>query len=153
MWVVAGVASEDPLYAELVVELSVRAERHRVQVLKPLSLGPDGLTQSVTARNESDAPAPWGTGPHPYLVAGDGRVDGWTLELPAAEVLEVTADRLIPTALVAAAYEQGSALSAATYDEIDDVIDPATTRERVSALLGAWQPPPRGERRRVVDTW
>ncbi|HWC33698.1 MAG TPA: carboxyl transferase domain-containing protein [Mycobacteriales bacterium] len=56
-------------------------------------------------------------------------------------------------ALVAAAYERGSALSAATYGEIDDVIDPAETRARVAALLGSWQPPPRGERRRVVDTW
>jgi acetyl-CoA carboxylase carboxyltransferase component len=56
-------------------------------------------------------------------------------------------------ALVAAAYEQGGALSAATYDEVDDVIDPAHTRERVSALLGAWRPPPRDGRRRVVDTW
>jgi acetyl-CoA carboxylase carboxyltransferase component len=55
--------------------------------------------------------------------------------------------------LVAAAYEQGSALSAATYDEIDDVIDPADTRARVAALLGSWLPPRRDARRRVVDTW
>lgn len=56
-------------------------------------------------------------------------------------------------ALVAAAYERGGALSAATYGEIDDVIDPADTRARVAALLGSWQPPPRTERRRMVDTW
>ncbi|HVS69074.1 MAG TPA: carboxyl transferase domain-containing protein [Mycobacteriales bacterium] len=56
-------------------------------------------------------------------------------------------------ALVAGAYERGGALSAATYGEIDDVIDPADTRARVAALLGAWQPPPRTERRRMVDTW
>jgi acetyl-CoA carboxylase carboxyltransferase component len=56
-------------------------------------------------------------------------------------------------ALVAASYEQGGALSAATYDEIDDVIDPAQTRHRVAALLGSWQAPPRDGRRRVVDTW
>jgi acetyl-CoA carboxylase carboxyltransferase component len=55
--------------------------------------------------------------------------------------------------LVAAAYSRGNALSAATYDEIDDVIDPADTRARVVALLGGWQPPPRDSRRRVVDTW
>jgi acetyl-CoA carboxylase carboxyltransferase component len=55
--------------------------------------------------------------------------------------------------LVAAAYSRGHALSAATYDEIDDVIDPAHTRERVAALLGTWQAPPRDGRRRVVDTW
>ncbi|HKP07535.1 MAG TPA: aldose 1-epimerase family protein [Microbacterium sp.] len=72
----------------------------RLVVTTTFSLGPDGLTQSVTAHNESEEPAPWGTGPHPYLVAGDGRVDAWTLELPAAQVLAVTPDRLIPTDLV-----------------------------------------------------
>jgi acetyl-CoA carboxylase carboxyltransferase component len=56
-------------------------------------------------------------------------------------------------ALVAAAYEQGKALSAATYDEIDDVIDPIDTRARVSALLRDWRAPSRRRRRRVVDTW
>jgi acetyl-CoA carboxylase carboxyltransferase component len=55
--------------------------------------------------------------------------------------------------LVAAAYSRGHALSAATYDEIDDVIDPADTRERAAALLGAWVAPTREGRRRVVDTW
>ena len=73
----------------------------RVIVITRFELGPDGLTQSVTARNESSEPAPWGTGPHPYLVAGEGRVDDWTLELPAEQVLAVTPDRLIPTELVA----------------------------------------------------
>lgn len=72
----------------------------RIIVTTTFSLGPDGLTQSVTARNDSARAAPWGTGPHPYLVAGDGRVDDWTLELPATEVLAVTPDRLIPTDLV-----------------------------------------------------
>jgi acetyl-CoA carboxylase carboxyltransferase component len=55
--------------------------------------------------------------------------------------------------LVAAAYSHGQALSAATYDEIDDVIDPANTRARVAALLTNWRPPARDGRRRVVDTW
>ncbi len=73
----------------------------RVVVITTFALGPDGLTQSVTARNEADEAAPWGTGPHPYLVAGAGVVDDWTLELPAGQVLEVTEDRLIPTDLVA----------------------------------------------------
>jgi acetyl-CoA carboxylase carboxyltransferase component len=55
--------------------------------------------------------------------------------------------------LVAAAYEQGHVLSAATYDEIDDVIDPIDTRRRVASLLSGWRPPTRDGRRRVVDTW
>ena len=73
----------------------------RVVVTTTFALGPEGLTQTVTARNESDEPAPWGTGPHPYLVAGDGHVDDWTLALPAGQVLAVTPDRLIPTELQA----------------------------------------------------
>lgn len=73
----------------------------RIIVTTRFELGPDGLTQSVTARNESTEAAPWGTGPHPYLVAGEGRVDDWILELPAEQVLAVTPDRLIPTELVA----------------------------------------------------
>jgi aldose 1-epimerase len=73
----------------------------RLIVTSAYALGPDGLTQTVTARNDSGEPAPWGTGPHPYLVAGDGLVDDWTLELPAERVLAVTPDRLIPTELVA----------------------------------------------------
>ncbi len=71
----------------------------RIVIKTTFSLGPDGLTQTVSARNDSAEPAPWGTGPHPYLVAGPGRVDDWTLELPADQVLAVTADRLIPTDL------------------------------------------------------
>ncbi|MCR2764430.1 aldose 1-epimerase family protein [Microbacterium sp. zg.B48] len=71
----------------------------RILVATTFSLGPDGLTQTVRATNESPDAAPWGTGPHPYLVAGPGTVDDWTLELPAGEVLAVTRDRLIPTDL------------------------------------------------------
>ena len=62
-------------------------------------LGPDGLTQTVRATNLSPDRAPFGTGPHPYLVAGSGLVDDWTLELPARRVL-LTDDRLAPTDLV-----------------------------------------------------
>ncbi|MGW9114328.1 aldose 1-epimerase family protein [Microbacterium sp. NPDC055683] len=56
-----------------------------------------GLTQTVSAANASATRAPFGTGPHPYLVAAAGVVDDWTLELPADTVLEVTPDRLVPT--------------------------------------------------------
>jgi aldose 1-epimerase len=71
----------------------------RVVVETTYSLDADGLTQSVRARNDSATPAPWGTGPHPYLVAGAGAVDDWMLQLPASQVLEVTPDRLSPTDL------------------------------------------------------
>ena len=71
----------------------------RVTVESKYALGADGLTQTVTATNDGAEPAPWGTGPHPYLVAGSSPLDEWIFELPAAEVLAVTEDRLIPTGL------------------------------------------------------
>lgn len=72
----------------------------RVTVETTFAFSDDGLTQTVTARNDGASPAPFGTGPHPYLVAGPGPVDAWSLELPAGEVLLVTDERLIPTDLV-----------------------------------------------------
>ncbi|WP_439690452.1 aldose 1-epimerase family protein [Curtobacterium sp. SP.BCp] len=73
---------------------------HRVVVTVEYRVDAEGLHTAVTGRNTGPSRAPWGTGPHPYLVAGAGSVDDWTLTLPAAEVLEVTPDRLVPTALV-----------------------------------------------------
>lgn len=73
----------------------------RLDVETTFSLTAEGLTQSVTVTNTASTPAPWGTGPHPYLVAGDGLVDAWTLELPASQVLTVTDERLIPIELQA----------------------------------------------------
>ncbi|MGH9054424.1 MAG: carboxyl transferase domain-containing protein [Acidimicrobiales bacterium] len=57
--------------------------------------------------------------------------------------------------LVAAAYRNGKALNAATHFEIDDVIDPAATRETILATLRAAPPPPPREakKRPCVDTW
>jgi aldose 1-epimerase len=62
------------------------------------ALGDAGLTTTVGAKNTGSQAAPYGTAPHPYLSAGPGRVDDWTLTLPAASYLEVTDDRLIPVA-------------------------------------------------------
>ena len=67
----------------------------RIRVETTFALGADGLTQRVKATNLSHDFAPWGTGPHPYLVA-PGDLDDWTLTLPAAQVLTVTPDRLQP---------------------------------------------------------
>ncbi|HVU72423.1 MAG TPA: carboxyl transferase domain-containing protein [Mycobacteriales bacterium] len=55
-------------------------------------------------------------------------------------------------AAVAGAYATGKALSAATYFEIDDVIDPAETRARAVATLFASRGPGPTERR-LVDPW
>lgn len=75
----------------------------RIEVEVEYLLDADGLQQTVTAHNIGADAAPWGTGPHPYLVAGPGSgarpVDSWTLLLPASEVLTVTPDRLSPVAV------------------------------------------------------
>jgi aldose 1-epimerase len=54
-------------------------------------LSADGLAVAVTARNAGSAAAPYGTGSHPYLLAGPEPVDGWELELPAGSWLETDA--------------------------------------------------------------
>ena len=59
-------------------------------------LGKQGLTTRLTATNTGDEPAPYGCCPHPYLTAGPGPVDDWTLHLPADLRLEVD-QRLAPT--------------------------------------------------------
>jgi acetyl-CoA carboxylase carboxyltransferase component len=42
----------------------------------------------------------------------------------------------------------------AAHFEIDDVIDPAETRDRIVATLRSQPPVPRGERRRtMIDSW
>jgi len=63
-----------------------------------------GLTTVVTATNDGTIPAPYGVAPHPYLIAGRGPVDEWTLDLPAFDVLE-TDERLTPGTLVRAEAE------------------------------------------------
>ncbi len=59
--------------------------------------------------------------------------------------------------LVAAVRANSSALNAATYFELDDVIDPADTRARLVQTLAATPVPPpdpaTGRRRTMVDAW
>ena len=83
---------------------------HRIDVTVSYRLDDKGLHTVVTATNTGPNPAPWGTGPHPYLVAGSGHVNEWTLTLPADEVLTVTDDRLIPTGLATVEEESEGAL-------------------------------------------
>ncbi|MEA2294687.1 MAG: hypothetical protein QOE86_2326 [Solirubrobacteraceae bacterium] len=58
--------------------------------------------------------------------------------------------------LIAAVRAQSGALTMASVFEIDDVIDPADTRERLLQALSAappQPPPPSGRRRTLVDSW
>lgn len=57
--------------------------------------------------------------------------------------------------LIARAYENGSALNMASHMEIDDVIDPADTRQRIVSVVGVmstWHVRS-GKKRPMVDTW
>ena len=63
--------------------------------------------------------------------------------------------RLLEAALIARAYENGSALNMASHTEIDDVIDPADTRARILAAIGPHRPwrARDGKKRPMIDTW
>ena len=78
---------------------------------------------------------------------------GYRKELDAAP--DEAARTALEQRLIAAAYEQGSALNMAMHIEIDDVIDPADTPARIAATLQACAPvPPRtGKKRPMIDTW
>jgi len=55
--------------------------------------------------------------------------------------------------MVSRMYEHGKAVSVAGHFEIDDVIDPAETRDWLRAILDSAPTPDRTTRRRIVDTW
>ena len=56
---------------------------------------------------------------------------------------------------VAAAYEEAKAVNAAEFFGIDDVIDPAESRDWITAGLRSLPPTPRreGKKRPYIDTW
>lgn len=72
---------------------------------------------------------------------------GFRKELAAAEDPEALFEQM-----VAAAYEYGKALHAATVFELDDVIDPADTRRWITTVL-AGAPPAEERPRPWIDTW
>ncbi len=67
-----------------------------VDLVVRAALDERGLAWSLTATNEGPGAAPFGASVHPYLVAGPGRVDDWTVQLDAGAVLDVDPDRLLP---------------------------------------------------------
>lgn len=50
----------------------------------------NGLHSSLEAHNYGPIDLPYGCAPHPYLYAGSGTVDDWTLYVPAASYLELS---------------------------------------------------------------
>lgn len=71
----------------------------RLDLTATYAVGDGGLTTLLEAVNAGDVAAPYGCAPHPYLVAGPGRVDDWTFHLDADRFLRTTPDRLLPITL------------------------------------------------------
>ncbi len=99
-----------------------------------------------------------------FLVAWpSGELGGMGLEgavrLGFRRELEAVEDPVEREALFASmvdlAYEHGRALNVATAYEIDDVIDPAESRQRILAALRSCPPAPvrSGKKRSCIDTW
>ena len=134
-WLDFAVAERTPDSVSLVAVIEAQTGYpHRLEVQVDYRLDESGLRQTVTARNPGTEPAPFGTGPHPYLVAGPGHVDDWTLSLPADEVLTVTPERLIPIGLSQVAVEDGGAFDFREARAIGDTfIDHAFTTLRRDA--------------------
>ena len=100
----------------------------RLDIAVTFTLSEAGLHTTVTATNTGPGTAPFGTAPHPYLRAGDGLVDEWTLSLPAEKVLTVTKDRLIPTGRAGVTDADGGIYDFRSARRIDDTfIDHAFT--------------------------
>jgi aldose 1-epimerase len=100
----------------------------RLDIAVTFALSEAGLHTTVTATNTGRGTAPFGTAPHPYLRAGDGLVNEWTLSLPAEDVLTVTKDRLIPTGRAGVGEADGGVLDFRTPRRIDETfIDHAFT--------------------------
>ena len=78
---------------------------------------------------------------------------GFKKELDAAKTPDMRQE--LENRLINAAYLRGSALSMASHTEIDDVIDPADTRQRILGLLEACPMPPRktAKKRPMIDSW
>lgn len=55
-----------------------------------------GCTVTITGRNHGRETIPFGAGCHPYLLAGEGPVDLWRVDIPATRALR-TDERGIPT--------------------------------------------------------
>ena len=97
VWLDFEVVSQEPGTLALAVTVPPQAGYpFRLGLVVTYSLTEQGLTTSLETTNTGQGPAPFGASVHPYLCAGSGVVDDWILSLPAASVLTVTPDRLVP---------------------------------------------------------
>ncbi|MEO6142856.1 MAG: aldose 1-epimerase family protein [Dermatophilaceae bacterium] len=69
----------------------------RVDVSATYELTDEGLTVTITARNQGTEPAPYGVGQHPYITAGTDLVDDAVLTVPAQAWVRCD-DRGLPVA-------------------------------------------------------
>ena len=61
------------------------------------SLSESGLTVRTFACNVGGGPLPFGAGQHPYFTAGTAQVNEASLQIPAANRLELDSERRLPT--------------------------------------------------------
>ncbi len=72
-----------------------------LQMWVSYELDQGGLTWKIGAKNIGSTKVPYGASIHPYLIAQpDQHVDDWSLQLPAAEVLDIDPDRLLSLELI-----------------------------------------------------
>ncbi|MGE9807825.1 aldose 1-epimerase family protein [Janibacter sp. G1551] len=74
----------------------------RLDLSVTYALGADGLAVTVAATNSGTGAAPFGFGAHPYVALGETPAAQARLTVPAAEVVTVDPERLLPTGTVPA---------------------------------------------------
>lgn len=100
----------------------------RIELTVTYALTAGGMNWELHAVNTGLGRAPFGAAPHPYLIAGEGTVDDWTLTVPATHILHVSAGRLIPIELREVSDYDGGSLDFRTGRPVGDTfIDHAFT--------------------------
>lgn len=72
----------------------------RLRLTVTYAVTPTGLVATQAVDNLSIAAAPYAVGAHPYLLAGPGPVDDWSIGLDAAQVMLVDDRRMLPLDVV-----------------------------------------------------
>lgn len=72
---------------------------HSMRITVTYALSDAGLAWTIEAENLGRDEAPYGVAVHPYLSAGPGRADDWTLEFPGSEYIESADEQMRPGGL------------------------------------------------------